>query len=415
MGALSAPRLGVNKDYWIQTTEYNGTYSLPLITSNHSYIWSSETSTTIAFNSTAKIIKYNLDGSIVWQKLLTDIKNLWINCIKVDSSNNCYISGTVGNDATNFDIQYGYIAKINSSGTVLWEKIVNRAVSQSSSGVTRQNIQSISLDSSGNIYAALQYWNTVDVIKYDNNGNVIWNKSIANIGSSSVGAQQLVADSSGNCYVTSQGDSSELYIVKLDSSGSIVWQKGIKSYWASYEMYIDIDSNGNIWVGTQNISSTSYSTFLKFDTSGNLLSATKYPGIQSPIGAFQIDTNDEIFYSILGDQYINNLDSSASRIWQHTYDITSQKVQSISLTGKSYLLSNRFSIGSLPKNGTKLGTYTLSSYSVVYSDVAFSSSSSASTTITNYSQTISSISNFSSSSYSTTVTTPTYTPTIKYL
>ena len=166
--------------------------------------------------------------------------------VAIDSSDNIYITGTsegtniFGKNVTSGTTRDIFVAKLNSSGVVQWVYTVG--------GTGADRGRKIALDSSGNIYVAGYYENTVDF---------------------------------GGGNITSNG-SWDAYLLKLNSSGTFQW---VKSYGASSNDLgrdVAIDSNDNIYLtgnfrGTvdfgggdvsSNPSNNAYIFLVKFNSSG---------------------------------------------------------------------------------------------------------------------------------------------------
>ena len=166
--------------------------------------------------------------------------------VAIDSSDNIYITGTsegtniFGKNVTSGTTRDIFVAKLNSSGVVKWV--------YTAGGTGADRGRKIALDSSGNIYVAGYYENTVDF---------------------------------GGGNITSNG-SWDAYLLKLNSSGTFQW---VKSYGASSNDLgrdVAIDSNDNIYLtgnfrGTvdfgggdvsSNPSANAYIFLVKFNSSG---------------------------------------------------------------------------------------------------------------------------------------------------
>ena len=166
--------------------------------------------------------------------------------VAIDSSDNIYITGTsegtniFGKNVTSGTTRDIFVAKLNSSGVVQWV--------YTAGGTGADRGRKIALDSSGNIYVAGYYENTVDF---------------------------------GGGNITSNG-SWDAYLLKLNSSGTFQW---VKSYGASNNDLgrdVAIDSNDNIYLtgnfrGTvdfgggdvsSNPSTNAYIFLVKFNSSG---------------------------------------------------------------------------------------------------------------------------------------------------
>jgi hypothetical protein len=113
------------------------------------------------------LMKFNSGGVIQWQKRLVGATGFgWT--VALDASSNVYING-LNNQSGNND---ALIAKYNSSGTLQWQK---RLYSASYSEFGRD----ISLDSSGNLYATVQFGVNNTLFKCDSSGALQWQKKLA--------------------------------------------------------------------------------------------------------------------------------------------------------------------------------------------------------------------------------------------
>ena len=186
-------------------------------------------------SSTGFLVNFGGSGNV------TDVAG-----VAIDSSDNIYITGTsegtniFGKNVTSGTTRDIFVAKLNSSGVVQWVYTVG--------GTGADRGRKIALDSSGNIYVAGYYENTVDF---------------------------------GGGNITSNG-SWDAYLLKLNSSGTFQW---VKSYGASSNDLgrdVAIDSNDNIYLtgnfrGTvdfgggdvsSNPSNNAYIFLVKFNSSG---------------------------------------------------------------------------------------------------------------------------------------------------
>jgi hypothetical protein len=151
----------------------------------------------------AYIVKYNINGTIAWQRSASASYKDYYEQVAVDSSGNVYILGRQ-NQSTLSTPSYATFSKYNSSGTLQWFKLYN--LSYWNSG------NSILIDSADNIYATGGSY----LIKFNSSGTILWQK-LANGQFSFVGK-----DSSQNIYVDNGTE-----LIKLNSSGTVVWRRTI--------------------------------------------------------------------------------------------------------------------------------------------------------------------------------------------
>jgi hypothetical protein len=141
------------------------------------------TSSTLSSDDGSDIFvsKYTSSGSLLWVKKFGGPKNQEVYDMGVTKTGNVYITGSF-DEAINFgnailynDQQY-YLAKLNSSGSVLWSK---PAPVTSDTNYVHQQGYTIRFDKLENVYVLCEtfykhcefYCNGSALVKYDHNGN----------------------------------------------------------------------------------------------------------------------------------------------------------------------------------------------------------------------------------------------------
>ncbi len=254
--------------------------------------------------------------------------------IKFDASGNSIIAGfykgvmDVDPSANNYNlISYNnstdfFLAKYTSSGNFLWANGIG--------GLYNEQIKSMDLDNSGNIYVAGTFSGTVDFdpslqsynlssnaqdvffAKYDANGNFVWVKKMSSLFSITIFCIDL--DLSNNIIIAGQfagnvdfdpsasvfnlnsaGGSSDGFIAKYDSNGNHIWSKNFGGTNPESCSGIITDNLGNIFAtGTFNstsnlsplpttftVNSVAFSTDIfmsAFDAAGNFIWAKTIGG-----------------------------------------------------------------------------------------------------------------------------------------
>jgi hypothetical protein len=235
------------------------------------------------------IAKYDSNGNVLWAKSNGGNLSDDIGGISVDLDGNVFLTGNFGLsvnfDSTILNSDGGsdiFIAKYDSSGTLLWAK--------SAGGTQGDGSYGIASDVSGNIYIVGYFssssliWDTIIlnninpgtgiffVTKLDSNGNALWATSAGKAYSRSISI-----DTDGNLFVTGYftdstdfggststlvGDSlTDAFIVKFDNTGNAQWSKCIGGSDRDVGNSIFNDVFGNIFV-TGNFEST----FVTIDT-----------------------------------------------------------------------------------------------------------------------------------------------------
>jgi hypothetical protein len=172
---------------------------------------------------------YDNTGALQWQRTLTPASNaartFWA---ATDASSNLFTAG-YSNNAANL-----FVAKYNSSGTIQAQFSIN-------TGASSQG-ESIAVDSSANLFVSGQGFSSPTFFyaaKLNSAGTVQWDRKIA------IAPYTSVCAPSGNIYFLAN-PSSVATIIKLDSSGSIAWQKTLTGDF--FFRHAAEDSSGNVYV-----------------------------------------------------------------------------------------------------------------------------------------------------------------------
>jgi len=246
----------------------------------------------------AAIFKFNSSGDLQWQKIYEDDNVSSIHDIAIDSEDHIYIYGSL--ESHNL-----FLMKYNKSGSLLWfhefgeigignygssiliDSDKNIIISGSSYhgsiywlrsynvsrelqwSITRdsESFPLLGLDSADNVISiALNYINydqQLDLVKYDNSGNSIWNYTLESqfldllwqpIPTPMKYQFDLTLDSSDNIYIGWDIEipndlySTDILIIKINHSGNFEWYLtwGDSNY--DQLIKIGIDSNDNIYL-----------------------------------------------------------------------------------------------------------------------------------------------------------------------
>jgi hypothetical protein len=241
--------------------------------------------------------KFDSNGNFLWVKAVNArVDNT---TLTLDASDNIYIGGGIyGSGTVDFDPGPGealfslqlnrdiFYAKYDSNGNYIWANLLG------ASG--NEEVFSIAVDASSNLYIAGYYNNTIDFdpgvgtvnltsnggsdiffAKYNVNGDYVWAKSIGG-SSSPEQANSIVLDASNNVYITGSfrsqntdfdpgvGESligttastwDRIFLAKYDNNGNYIWANqiggdGISGY-PQKGKAICIDEQNNVYISGQ--------------------------------------------------------------------------------------------------------------------------------------------------------------------
>jgi len=311
-------------------------------------------------------------------------------CLVYDSSNNLYIAGYTDGGST------GLVSKFDVNGSLLWQRTL---------GTTAPNATlffAIDIDNSNNVYVtgATSANGTIDgrdvqIVKYDTNGNLQWQKTLGSAGLTQQALSVVVEQSTGDFYVgagffpnSGFPQDTRILIAKYDTSGTLQWQRSLTPVVSSNQAVcqdIALDSAGNIYIvgSTPNTTSSNQAVLIKYNSSGTLqwqVGLSKATG-QSDYNGITIDSSDNIFVTGIavtgpgGTQYgiVAKYDTSGALQWKKRigdpafpvlYDITVDNSGNIYTTGSTYILKHNTNGDLLWQRQLSATSYVVNLYSI---------------------------------------------------
>lgn len=215
------------------------------------------------------LVKFDANGNRLWTQSFGSTEYTAVNEVTTDGAGNVYMGGffrsTVDFDAgpgttllTSPGDDSGFIAKLNSSGNLIWA----RDVSSDVSGESRVN--QLALDSAGSLVATVQSSSAGgSLLKLDEAGTSTWVRSISSGQTDGIaidsqdnivasGLFQGMSDfdpGSGVFELTSSGSGPHSgFVWKLDSAGNFLWARAPDGGIISTAYKVAVDSADDVYV-----------------------------------------------------------------------------------------------------------------------------------------------------------------------
>lgn len=232
-----------------------------------------------AANANFATVKYDDSGQELWVRRHTTGQSQIAEALAVDAAGNVYVTGWQKVFSAGIDV---LTLKYSPTGALLWEQRY-----PSPGGNNQPN--DIALDASGNIYVAGASWVTAQqdfdmlLLKYDTNGNLLWDRTLDNGDGQLDTAYEMAIDPAGNAILAGYTEPNA-YLAKYSPTGDLLWDREHIGFSTNDEWRrIETDATGNIYVLGE-ISPPGQPNHLwttKYDPSGNILWERTYTGTAS--------------------------------------------------------------------------------------------------------------------------------------
>jgi hypothetical protein len=341
-------------------------------------------------------VKYDPDGTLNWQRRLTNASTVYSKRLAIDSSDNIYF-GYLDNSTA---LDSWFAAAYNSSGSLLWQKRLNvnsrSGVSIPPSAQCYENNLYVVGDRVSQFNETFAEGNgTGTLIKLiASTGEVVWARNSNNVDNEGKG---LHVDASENIFKIMDADRSSLSnrnslgLLKFNSSGTRIWVSTVSGENYSGDQYRKIfpealasDSSGNLYVAgyKEDVNGVNRPVLYKFNSSGSFQWAKALGTTTGFYYGVVIDDSDNIYAcgNVGSVAVVVSYTSSGAINWQRNFGGGVTDVfRSIELdlngdlcicgaTSSDGQGSNDILILKLPSDGSLTGsygnfTYALSEYS----------------------------------------------------
>ena|GEM_PF-3351330 len=219
----------------------------------------------------AWLAKYNSDGTLQWTKQFGTYFDEFSLGVGIDGAGNVYITGDTSAAFSNgWNSDYAWLAKYNSSGTLLWNNYLqaNQPIDSDDYLDSEDSSSSIAVDSAGNIYITGTTTGTflggtnaggqdAWLAKYNTAGTLLWVKQLGT-GSDDF-SNSVAVDSTGNVYITGYtsgslgginagNDEADAWLAKYDALGNQLFVRQLGTSSNDFSNGIAVDNAGNIYI-----------------------------------------------------------------------------------------------------------------------------------------------------------------------
>lgn len=269
----------------------------------------------------------NTDSIITFEKIISGANNYSSQSLYETSDGGYIVTGAKKlSDSTNYDV---YLLKIDKYGNIVWEKIFGGEDSDWGLSVCETSDR-------GLIITGITYDGTsqdIYLIKTNSNGNLIWEKKIGKTDLNEQG--YCVSETSDGGYIitgsiaSSEYNSKDVYLIKTDNNGNLLWEKTFGGEYVDigYSICKTLEGDFIITGVTSNVNGSNL-YLIKTNKDGNLLWEKKFGGAGFSIGYSITETIDHDFiisgakaptdYSS-SDVYVIKTDNNGYVIWEKTF------------------------------------------------------------------------------------------------
>ena len=210
-----------------------------------------------------------------------------------------------------------YVAKLNSNGSVVWEKVFHP-------GEEKHGSSAYSVRYIDNGYIIIGSTRRPYVVKMDEDGNVVWERFFEY--RAGEGCPEICITQDGNCLgvweVYTEDMCTQILMVKLTPDGEVLWEKNIGGEYSFEEPY-DVDTtkdNGVVIGGRVFVDTTGmefYGYLVKTDASGNVIWERKF--FERTIYSVALAQDDGYLVMVISDRPLIKVNSEGYLVWKKRF------------------------------------------------------------------------------------------------
>ncbi len=218
------------------------------------------------------LIKYNSDLDTLWTAHINGTSESYNETsvdIDLDNSNNIVVLGKIQNDSTSLD--FG-LYKFNSLGEKIWSTSYDVFA-------YKDNAEDMVIDEQGNIFvtgSVREYGSLyidIAILKYNNSGELQWNSFYTGAGKRDDRPAAIYLDNEKNIYVSgaSYNPLSRFLVLKYNPNGEFIWDYlyNFNSNFSSNSVGLKVDDIGDVYSAGQSEDSVGLNEFFALKLSSN--------------------------------------------------------------------------------------------------------------------------------------------------
>jgi hypothetical protein len=205
------------------------------------------------------LAKYDSSGSLLWKRQLGTSDHDWSSSLALDGLGNAYITGYTrgslyGTNAGDYDI---FLAKYNSSGSLLWTRQIGTPSHDESWGVATDGFGNVYISgwTKGSLCGPNAGESDAFLAKYNSFGDLLWMRQI---GTPFVDESwSLAVDAFGNAYISGgtagcldgcNAGARDAFLAKYDPNGIPLMTCQIGTSMDDYSLSVAVDGTGNAYI-----------------------------------------------------------------------------------------------------------------------------------------------------------------------
>ncbi len=306
------------------------------------------------------LLKLHTDGSIVWHKQYNGPNNRLSNIYEMRLFDNAiFICGTEDND---IGYETSMVAKFNENGNMVWDKTIDPGV--------QSTVSNLSFHNNGKIVTAGRANNGFSffIVQLNADGTTDWQypQNISNGALRSVSDIEIAND--GNIYAIGTEEASAFYemdivTLKIAESGTLLWKRNYNTEGENSGVEVRILADGTILsIGNKEENFNSFAIIIAYNSGGLQLWESTYDiDFATRVSGALVDENEDIILSVrdFDGSGVVKFSSNGTQLDDRTFDLNEADfIGDFSLDGGIlYALTSTFSPAKSVLRGLQFSTF----------------------------------------------------------